>query len=279
MKHPLSQRIAFASTAIAGLAGASSAGADDMKETAVGILIEGIVNGDRSFIEEHVAEDYIQHNPNVAHGRAGLLALIDYLHSLDTKPQIAPLRVLQDGDLVAVHSEHVIGTEGVAFDLFRFENGVAMEHWDGIQPKPKTTVSGRSMTDGPAEIVDLDGTAANRALIVNFVEDILVGGKSDRITDYIGGTYLQHNPRVGDGLEGLGAFLEHLQATDISFSYGSIHNVVAEGNFVMTQSEGEIGGAPTAFYDLFRVEKGMIVEHWDVVQEVPTEMAHDNGMF
>lgn len=47
----------------------------------------------------------------------------------------------------------------------------------------------------------------------------------------------------------------------------------------MTQSEGEIGGAPTAFYDLFRVEDGMIVEHWDVVQEIPAEMAHENGMF
>lgn len=149
-----------------------------MKETAVGILIDGIVKGDKAFIEAHVAEDYIQHNPDVADGRAGLLALIHYLHSLDTKPQITPVRVLQDGDLVVVHSEHVIGTEGIAFDLFRFENGVAVEHWDGIQPKPETTVSGRSMTDGPTEIVDLDKTAANRTLVVNFVEDILVVGKA-----------------------------------------------------------------------------------------------------
>jgi predicted SnoaL-like aldol condensation-catalyzing enzyme len=42
---------------------------------------------------------------------------------------------------------------------------------------------------------------------------------------------------------------------------------------------GEFGGKPTAFYDLFRVENGMIVEHWDTVQEIPEQMAHDNGMF
>ncbi len=250
-----------------------------MKETAVGILIEGIVKGDKSFIEEHVAEGYIQHNPNVADGRAGLLKLVDDLHALETKPQITPLRVFRDGDFVAIHSAHVIGNEGVAFDLFRFENGVAVEHWDGIQEKREKTVSGRSMTDGPTEIVDLEKTQANRTLVVNFVNDVLKRGKSEKITDYIGEIYRQHNPNIGDGLDGLGKFLDQLRDEGISFSYETIHNVVAEGNFVLTQSEGEIGGKPTAFYDLFRVEDDMIVEHWDVVQEIPSEMAHDNGMF
>ena len=43
--------------------------------------------------------------------------------------------------------------------------------------------------------------------------------------------------------------------------------------------DGELGGKPTALYDLFRVEDGMIVEHWNTVQEIPAQMAHDNGMF
>jgi len=44
-------------------------------------------------------------------------------------------------------------------------------------------------------------------------------------------------------------------------------------------SEGTFGGAPTAFFDLFRVDNGKIVEHWDIISEIPDEMAHENGKF
>lgn len=54
---------------------------------------------------------------------------------------------------------------------------------------------------------------------------------------------------------------------------------MAEGNFVFTQAEGVYDGTPTAFYDIWRVEDGMIVEYWDAVQAIPTEFAHENGMF
>ena len=55
--------------------------------------------------------------------------------------------------------------------------------------------------------------------------------------------------------------------------------MVAEGNFVFAASEGKFGGEHTAFFDLFRVEDGLIVEHWDVMTTIPTEMAHSNGKF
>jgi predicted SnoaL-like aldol condensation-catalyzing enzyme len=65
------------------------------------------------------------------------------------------------------------------------------------------------------------------------------------------------------------------------FKYTKIHKVLGEGNFVLTVSEGEWnGGKKQAFYDLFRMKEGKIVEHWDVIQEIPTEgLAHNNGMF
>ncbi len=61
--------------------------------------------------------------------------------------------------------------------------------------------------------------------------------------------------------------------------YSTVHKVIAEGNFVFTMSEGTFGGAPTAFFDLFRVDNGKIVEHWDIISEIPDEMAHENGKF
>jgi predicted SnoaL-like aldol condensation-catalyzing enzyme len=54
-------------------------------------------------------------------------------------------------------------------------------------------------------------------------------------------------------------------AKGIKMRYEEIGLVVAEGNFVLTGASGQLGGAPTAFYDLFRLEDGLIVEHWDVI--------------
>lgn len=250
------------------------------KETAIGIIQNGLIEGDVDFINAYVAEDYIQHNPQAPDGRAGLIGFTQYLASQGTENTATVVRALEQDDLVALHVIYEFGeTKMAAFDLFRFKDGVAVEHWDGLQPWVEETVSGRSMTDGPTEITDLDKTEENEAIVTGFVTDVLVNGEFDKLTNYIGGTYLQHNPNVGDGLDGLGAFVGYLQENNISFRYTKVHNVVAEGNFVMVQNEGEFGGKPTAFYDLFRVENGMIVEHWDTVQEIPAEMAHDNGMF
>lgn len=90
---------------------------------------------------------------------------------------------------------------------------------------------------------------------------------------------MQHNPLVGDGLDGLGTALAAMADAGQAMAYTQTHIVVAEGNFVFAASEGTIGETPTAFFDLFRVENGLIVEHWDTVTEIPTDMPHDNGKF
>ena len=89
----------------------------------------------------------------------------------------------------------------------------------------------------------------------------------------------QHNVGIKDGLAGLNEAIGQLIEHNDMFKYNKVHKVLGEGNFVVTVSEGEWHGKPQAFYDLFRLENGLIVEHWDVVQEVPAQMAHSNGMF
>ena len=248
------------------------------KEVAVGLLTQGLA-GDTAFIKEHVAKGYIQHNPQAPDKRTGLLGFVEYLQTLDTPVSIEPVRVLAEGDLVLVHSAMKFDGDKVVFDLFRFENGRIAEHWDGIADAPATTVSGRSMLDGPTEIVDQEKSQENKALVLGFVQDVLINGQGDKLPRYIGDVYYQHNPQIGDGLEGLGKFLGYLAENKISFGYSKVHRVVAEGNFVFVLSEGQIGGATQGFYDLFRVAQGKIVEHWDVIQPVPDSMVHENGMF
>jgi predicted SnoaL-like aldol condensation-catalyzing enzyme len=81
---------------------------------------------------------------------------------------------------------------------------------------------------------------------------------------------------VADGLEGFGAFMAQMAEQGITMDYTEVHQVIGEGNFVLTLSEGALGGEPTAFYDLFRLEDGLIVEHWDVIAPMPGADAPHN---
>ena len=90
---------------------------------------------------------------------------------------------------------------------------------------------------------------------------------------------MQHNPLFGDGLPALGAAFEELATQGNAIRYTKVHKIIGAGNFVLMMSEGTLGETPTAYYDLLRLENGKIVEHWDVISEIPATMAHTNGKF
>ncbi len=245
-------------------------------------VLESLESGDPTAIEQYVsAETYIQHNLGFPSGRQTLLDALPMLKEAGTTVTVH--RALEDGDLVALHSEYnLFGAPMIGFDVFRFEDGLIVEHWDNLQETVTETASGRSMIDGPAEVTDLAQTAANKTLVQGLIEDILMGKNPDRITDYISTEiYAQHNPGIADGLEGLVAALEAMAQQGMVLRIDSLHKVIGEGNFVLTMAEGEFAGEPTAFYDLFRVEDGKIVEHWDVLQTIPPsdQQQNENGKF
>ena len=82
------------------------------------------------------------------------------------------------------------------------------------------------------------------------------------------GGYIQHNTAIADGVSGLNDALSALVEAGIDMIYDEAHMVVADGNFVLAVSEGTYGGAPTRYYDLWRVENGKITEHWDVMETI-----------
>jgi predicted SnoaL-like aldol condensation-catalyzing enzyme len=138
------------------------------------------------------------------------------------------------------------------------------------------------MLDGPSESTDLERTEQNKRLIRNFVEDILVNGRMDRLDGYFDGdAYTQHNPQIGDGLSGLGSALAAMARQGITMKYDRIHKVLGEGNFILVVSEGAFAGRPTSFYDLFRVKNGKLAEHWDTLETIPPqqEWKNTNGKF
>lgn len=245
-------------------------------------LLKSIETGDQAPAAIINATHYVQHNLDAADGLAGFA---ETLTNLNGTGRVDTARIFVDGDFVFSHTDYNFFGPKIGIDVVRFENGLIVEHWDNLQttatePNP----SGRTMIDGPTVPTDFDLTDVNKALVQDFVKDILVDGDFSKISEYIGETYIQHNPDTADGLDGLSAVLAKFAAEGIVLEYETIHKVLGEGDFVLLISEGRYGpdgGAHSAFYDLFRVEGGLIVEHWDVIQEIPPrdEWKNDNGKF
>ncbi len=224
---------------------------------------------------------YTQHNLAVADGLEGFGELMKALPPGSAKVNV--VRSFQDGDFVFTHTDYNFFGPKVGFDVFRFENGKIVEHWDNLTEKATApNPSGHTQLDGPTEIQDIANTESNKNLVKNFVETILANENMDQLGNYIeGDNYTQHNTAIADGLSGLSQALEAMAKQGITMSYSKVHKVLGEGNFVLTISEGSFGGKPTSFYDLFRVEQGKIVEHWDVIETIPpqSEWKNQNGKF
>jgi predicted SnoaL-like aldol condensation-catalyzing enzyme len=254
--------------------------ATDQKQQ-VKALLKAIETGETAPVGVINGNQYIQHNLGAADGLAGFGALLQALPKGSAR--VNTVRVFQDGDFVFAHTDYDFFGPKIGFDVFRFENGKIVEHWDNLQEKPtQPNPSGHTMTDGPTEASERDKTAANKKFVASFVDDILVNGRMDKLASYYDGdNYVQHNPQIGDGLSGLGAALEAMQKAGVAMKYDRVHKVLGEGNFVLTMSEGSFGGKATAFYDLFRVESGKIAEHWDTIESTPprSEWKNDNGKF
>jgi predicted SnoaL-like aldol condensation-catalyzing enzyme len=261
----------------------------ERKETAMTVtakeqvvqLLKSIETGEAAPVGYINAEKYIQHNLNVGDGLAGFGAVLQQLPKGSAK--VNTVRVLQDGDFVVSHTEYDFFGPKIGFDVFRFEHGKIVEHWDNLQETPaKANPSGHTMTDGDKVIRDIEKTAANKTLVANFVDDVLVNGKLEKLVNYFDGDhYIQHNPAIGDGLSGLGAALKYLAEQGITMKYARVHKVLGEGNFVLVISEGEFAGKWTSFYDLFRVQADKIAEHWDTMETIPAKQdwKNQNGKF
>lgn len=244
-------------------------------------LLKSIESGDPAPAAVVNPNKYIQHNLSVGDGVAGLGAALAALPKGSAR--VNTVRAFQDGDFVFTHTDYNFFGPKIGFDVFRFENGKIVEHWDNLQETPaKPNPSGRTMIDGTTALTDLDKTEANKSLVRAFVDDILVNGRMNKLAGYFDGdNYIQHNPGVADGLSGLGVALEAMAKAGVSMKYDRVHKLLGEGNFVLVISEGQFGGKHVAFYDLFRVQAGKIAEHWDVIEAIPprAEWKNGNGKF
>lgn len=248
-------------------------------------LINTFATGDTEKAKSLLAEGYIQHNLAYGTGRDAFVGSVEYLASAPVKTTVNNIRAFEDGDKVFLQTVYNFAGAGeqVAFDIFRFdETGLIAEHWDNLATKADPNPSGRTQIDGTKELKDLNKTEGNRELVKNFLYDVMQGQRPEKTADYFDGDiYIQHNTGIADGLSGLGAALSALAEQGVQMIYTTTHQVLAQGNYVLAVSEGTYGGAPTSYYDLWRVENGKIAEHWDVMETIADESTwqNQNGKF
>ena len=242
-------------------------------------LLKGIETGDPEAATVVNEEKYIQHNPRTGEGSEGLAELFARLAK--TNPRVSFVRVFEDGDFAFAHNEYHFSGVEVAFEVFRFEDGKAVEHWDNIQARQPPNPSGHGMLDGETAITDLDKTGINRALVQKFANEVLLGRQFDRLEDYVDQDLVQHDPETADGVAALRSRLEGAANVTLNIEYQKLYRILAEGNFVLCLSEGHKAGVHSGIYDLYRIADGIIAECWNTISPIAprSEWKNTNGKF
>ncbi len=246
-------------------------------------LLKAIETGDTVAIGYVNAANYKQHNLGVEDGLDGFGRALAGLVNYPEAAKVNTVRAFEDGDYVVCQTDYNFFGPKAGFDIFRFEDGLIVEHWDNLMPYDgKPNPSGHTPFDGTTEMKDFGKTDANKAIVRNFVQDVLMGQHPENLPNYYdGNNYIQHNVSIADGLDGLGAALAAMAEQGIKMEYFTIHKILGCGNFILAVSEGAFAGQPTSYYDLFRIENGKIAEHWDVTEVIPAreEWKNENGKF
>ncbi len=257
---------------------------DTLAATARQAMTDIFRKKDPTAVDRYFGGSFIQHDPNLSDGLAGMKSFAAEVASAPAT-DVTIHRTLVDGDFVLLHSKYQgvarYGGTAIAFDLFRFKEGKIVEHWGGQEPEEPPNLSGRTQVDGPTQVLDRDKTESNRTLVRTYRETVMVALRFDRIEEFIEGAhYAQHASKIGDGIARLRDRIASV-AKEGGQLYLTPRRFVAEGNFVLVLSEGDLPTGPTALYDLFRVDNGKIVEHWDVLWPVPPrdQWKNANGPF
>jgi predicted SnoaL-like aldol condensation-catalyzing enzyme len=240
--------------------------------------------------EKYMAEDYLQHNPNINTGRAAFVTIFGRRAARDIAPALNPAPVIQfaKGDYVAfVWEREAKDPMGNAykynfFDLVRVENGKVQEHWDSVfkappaagQPAPGIVTQGL----GPKPVAPRNSADEQKAEDIAKIEfkDILQYGHVELAEKVMAAGYIQHNPNVPTGRAGFVDFFSRVSKPEpIRAQWKDEPElVITSGNLVfymMKRFSAEPGDPTKAYkwnwFDMVRVDNGMVQEHWDMAMK------------
>ena len=239
-------------------------------------------------IDQYFGPTYKQHNPTDPDGVDALRGFVIFLHTTFPQLQTQVERVIAEGDLVLLQSNAVAipGTKGQnIIDIFRVKNGRIVEHWDNLSNVSDTTVSGHdqfSTISSPHNgIADPKASTVVNELIVRSYFAAVTKYHDLRAVDLIDARNLyQHDPNIGDGAAATRQYYANIFAANPHATF-KVARVIAEGDLVAVHSHFQRTATDLgqSVIDIFRVQRGKIVEHWDGIQDVPATSANNNTMF
>ncbi|MAZ28588.1 MAG: hypothetical protein CL868_16125 [Cytophagaceae bacterium] len=239
------------------------------KDLVTGFYKRVLAQGDLAYAKKIIKEEYIQHSPNIKNGRSGVLAMLQHMAQLP-KPKKPPkpfYRYICEGDMVAVHlGIDFMGQKRAVVDLFRIEDGQLAEHWDASEILPEPNTNPTPPVAGPTRIENVKMGGHNKMIVQEFTDKLVTQKEFDK--SKIMNNMLEHTPFCNSSVS---------YFTTVKFE--KVHRIIAEGNYVLTQAFAKVDTKAYAVFDIYRLEQSKIVEHWSVRQEIPEQMAHDNGMF
>lgn len=240
-------------------------------------VLHGIGARDAELATKYLNPDkYIEHNPRSADGIQGLREYIS--HFPKEGHHLKVVRAFQDGAWVFTQADGLVLGQNTFFDVFRFEDGLIVEHWVFSAKAGPPNESGHTQTDGPTEARHLQDTDKNKSLLRRYYETFHIRGDHSRLEQYFDGDLMvRHEPGVRDGvaefMRGLTVIMQHRAIDEIKLLLG-------QGDFVFVAARGTHEGEPCAYIDLYRMENEKLVEHWGFPESIPPpeECKNNNGM-
>ena len=237
--------------------------------------MEGIRDGNaRQAVEAYTGDRYTQHSTGVRDGVEGFVEFFEPFIEANPDRGIKIVRSFIDGRFVFVQAAQELNggaAKWVTTDLFDTDgNEKIVEHWDVIHEMGGTNPSGHTQVDGETEITDLHLTEDNKDIVRRFLTEAFSKEPSAPFSDFISAeTYINHNPDAPDGLDALVEMDAMSREKGETLYYPKVHRIIGQGNFVVAMSHQVWNDIDYAAFDIFRLQDGKIVEHWDNVETLP----------
>jgi predicted SnoaL-like aldol condensation-catalyzing enzyme len=131
-----------------------------------------------------------------------------------------------------------------------------------------------------ARTAGVEQLEANKKTVAAFEDAALNQKNFDAASKYLGARYTQHNPNAADGPAGLKSYITFLK-DKFPNNRSEIKHIFADGDYVIVHDHAvrEPGTRGFAIVNIYKLENGKVVEHWDVIQAIPEKAENNNGMF